>query len=120
MKTNILTIAMIALMMGTVVNTKAEGVDTNRRTGPVIEKTFQASVNLFADDMVKFHVVKPAGEKVRLKVTGENGTVLYTYILKKEKAARIGFDISKLEPGKYNYIVERNKEEVLRKTIEKR
>jgi asparaginyl-tRNA synthetase len=29
-------------------------------------------------------------------------------------------DISKLESGKYNYIVERNKEEVLRKTIEKR
>jgi hypothetical protein len=111
---------MIALMMGTVVNTKADGSDTNRRTSPVIEKTFQASINLFADDVVKFHVVKPAGEKVKLRVTGENGTVLYTYILKKETAARIGFDVSTLAPGKYNYIIEKNKEEVMRKTIEKR
>lgn len=110
---------MIALMMGIVVNVKADETDTNRRTSPVVEKTFQASINLFADNVVKFHVVKPAGEKVKLKVTGEDGTVLYTYILKKENAARIGFDVSTLKSGKYNYIIERNKEEVLRKTIVK-
>ena len=81
MKTRILTIAMIALMMGIVVNTKADGADSIKSTtpSPVIEQSFQASINLFADDVVKFHVVKPEGEKVKLRVTGENGTVLYTY-----------------------------------------
>jgi len=119
MKTKILTIAMIALMMGIVVNTKADDTDTNRRTNPVIEKSFEASINLFSNDIVKFHVIKPAGEKVKLRVTDENGLVIYTYILKKENTARIGFDVSTLSPGKYNYIIERNKQEVLRKTIVK-
>ena len=110
---------MIALMLGIAVNTKANEPDTNRRTGPAIEKTFQASINLFPDEIVKFHVVKPEGEKVKLRVQDENGLTIYTYSLKKENTARIGFDISNLSPGKYNYIIERNKKEVLQKTIVK-
>jgi hypothetical protein len=119
MKTRILTIAMVALMMGIAINLRAEEGDTNSRTAPVVAKTFNASINLFPDDVVKFHVVNPGQEKVKLRITDERGTTLYTYILKKEKAVSIGFDVSKLEAGKYNYTIVKNKKEVLRKTIVK-
>ena len=119
MKTKILTIAMVALMMGMVLNSKAEEGDTNNRTIPEVAKTFKASINLFPDNVVKFHVVNPNQEKIKLRILDERGKGIYTYIMKKPKAARISFDVSNLEAGKYRYTVEKDKKEVMSKVIEK-
>lgn len=120
MKTRILTLTMIALMMGLVMNSRADNTDTNRTTSPVIDKTFQASINLFPGNIVKFHVVKAEQDKVKLRIYDESGIVLYTYLLKKENTARIGFDVSTMKAGKYDYVIVRNKKEVIRKTIIKK
>ncbi len=119
MKTKILSIALIALMLGMVVSSNAADADTNRRKAPYIDASFQADINLFPDNVVKFLVVKPDEDKVKLRVYDDANTLLYTYTLKKQSSARIGFDISPLEAGKYHFVIERNKKEVLRKTITK-
>ncbi len=119
MKTKILAITMIALIMGMVINSNAENADTNNRTEPGLQTDFQACINLYADNIVKFQVVKPEQDKVKLLIYGEDNTLLYAYVMKKHNAARIGFDINSLEPGKYHCVIKRNKKEVLRKTITK-
>ncbi|HSG67209.1 MAG TPA: hypothetical protein VK994_00785 [Bacteroidales bacterium] len=119
MKTKTLTLVLIALMMGITMNTNASD-DTTRVDGPAVNKGFCASIQLHQDNMVKFLVNNPNNDKIKLRILDENGFVLYTYIFKKDNAARIGFDISMLENGKYECVIERNKEEVVRKTIEKK
>ena len=54
-----------------------------------------------------------------MRVYDDDGTLLHTYSIKKHNTARIGFDISNLEAGKYKFVVVRNREEILRKTIVK-
>ena len=116
MKTKILAITLIALIMGLAFSSNAENADTNR-TEPTLQKDFQACINLYPDNIVKFHVVKPEQDKVKMLIYGEDDTLLYAYIMKKHNSARIGFDINSLEPGKYHCVIKRNKKEVLRKTI---
>lgn len=115
MKTKILTITMIALMMGMTINGSAGPEDTLKMIEPTSE--FQASINLFPDNIVQFQIVKPLSEKVKLRVYDESGILIYTYSIRKHKTARIGFDTKLLKPGNYDYVIERNKEEVLRKTF---
>ena len=119
MKTKILTITLITLMMGIALSSKAGNTDTIKGTNPANNTEFQACINLCSNNIVKFHVVKPDQEKVRLRIYDDRGILLYSYLIRKHNTARIGFDISTLEPGKYDYVIERNKEEILRKTIVK-
>ena len=119
MKTKILTITFITLMMGIALNSMAANEDSIKGTNPADETEFQACINQYPHNIVKFHVVNPDQDKVRLRIYTEGGILLYTYSFRKQYAARIGFDISTLEPGKYKYVVERNKKEILRKTIVK-
>ena len=119
MKTKILTITLIALMMGITLTSNAGNNDTIKGTNPANTTEFQACINLYPDNIVKFHVVKPEQDKVKLRVYDGDGTLLHTYSIKKNNTARIGFDISNLEAGKYKFVVVRNKEEILRKTIVK-
>jgi len=120
MKTRILTLVMIALMLGINLNSIAGNDDTVKETKPLENAEFQACINLYPNDIVRFQVIKPEDEKVRLRVYDQEGYLIYTYWLKKYESAKIGFDVSQLKPGKYDYVVERNKKEVLRKRIEKK
>lgn len=120
MKTKILTITLLALMMGISLTSNAGNDDTIQAPNHHINAEFQASINLFPDNIVKFHVVKPEQEKVKLRVYDANGTILYSYCIKKHHIARIGFDINTLEAGNYEFVIVRNKAEILRKTISKR
>jgi hypothetical protein len=117
MKTKILAITLIALIMGLAFSSNAENADTNKRTETTLKTGFQACINLYPDNIVKFQVVKPEQDKVKLLIYGEDNTLLYAYVMKKHNTARIGFDINSLEPGKYHCVIKRNKKEVLRKTI---
>jgi hypothetical protein len=119
MKTKILSLAMIALMIGMVINTYALNEDTTKLAKPSSEMNFQAAINFCTDSHVKFLVENPENDKVKLRIYDDSGIKLYTYSFKKENFARICFDISQLDAGTYECVVERNKEEVLRKTIEK-
>jgi flagellar hook assembly protein FlgD len=116
MKTKILTFALIALMTGMTLNSNASNDDSLKVVNSVSTE-FQACINQFPDNIVRFQLVKPDEDKVKLRVYSEKGRIIYTYSLKKHNKAKISFDVSYLEPGKYDYVVERNKEEVIRKTI---
>jgi hypothetical protein len=120
MKTKILAITLFALILGSAVKVNANDKDTGRILTPSAQTEFQASIQLLANDIVRFNVIKPDDEKVRLRVYSEGGILIYSYILRKNSSAKIGFDTRMLSPGKYQYVVERSKEEVLRKTIEKK
>ena len=119
MKTKTLTLALIALMIGITLSTTAGNDDTTKLVNPAAENEFQACINMCSDNLVKFLVENPEKDKIKLRIYDDSGMKLYTYTFKKENVARICFDLSKLEAGTYECIVERNKEEVLRKTIEK-
>lgn len=119
MKTKILTITLFALMMGISFASTAGNDDTIQSENLYINTEFQASINLFPNNIVKFHVVKPEQDKVKLRVYDANGTLLYSYSIKKHNIARIGFDIKTLEAGEYEFVIVRNKTEILRKTISK-
>lgn len=119
MKTKILALTLIALMTGITLNSKAGNEDTTRINSPANHAEFKACINLYPDNIIKFQVEKPEHDKVKMRVYDENGIKLFTYIMKKENVARIGFNVSMLKPGKYQYVIERNGEEYLRKTIEK-
>jgi len=118
MKAKILTITMIALMMGMTINGSAGPDDSLKVVNPTSE--FQACINQYPDNIVQFHVVKPDNDKVKLRVYDEAGFVIYTYSIRKHNTARIGFDTKLLKPGTYLYVIERNKKEVLRKTFTKK
>jgi hypothetical protein len=122
MKTKTLVIAIFTLILGltVTVNGNTPHKETGSKTTTVEQSEFQASINILADDIVRFNVIMPKEDKVRLSAYSERGILIYSYILRKRNYARIGFDISMLSPGKYEYVIERNKEEVLRKTIEKK
>ena len=120
MKTKVLSLAMIALMIGMVLNTYAGNEDTTKLKKPSSEMNFQATINFCTDSQVKFLVENPENDKVKLRIYDESGIKLYTYSFKKENFAQICFDISMLNAGTYECVVERNNEEVLRKTIEKK
>ena len=120
MKTKILTITLVALIIGSSVQGNTPDKDTGSKSTATEQSNFQASINLLADNVVRFNIIKTDEDKVRLSVYSEGGIHLYSYILKKDNSARIGFDTRRLSPGKYQYVVVRNKKEVLRKTIEKK
>ena len=119
MKTKILTITLIALMMGITLKSNAGSNDTVKGAYVSANSEFQACINLYPDNIVKFHVVKPDQDKVKLCVYDDAGFLLYSYSIRKHNKARIGFDISTLETGKYDFVILRNKQEILRKTINK-
>ena len=119
MKTKILTLALLALMMGLSLNTTAGNEDTTRVNGPAVSKEFCACIHLYPDNIVKFLVENPDNDKVKLRIYNERGLLLYTYSFKKESIVRISFDISGLSNGKYDCVIERNREEFARKTIVK-
>ncbi len=117
MKTKILSLSLLVIMMSFAMNSNAENSDTIKKTEAVSHNEFQASINLFPNNIVQFQIEKPANDKVTLSVYDDAGIKLYSYILKKDNVARIGFDMSMLEAGKYEYVIKRNKAEVLRKSI---
>jgi len=117
MKTKILSLSLLVIMMSFAMNSNAENSDTIKKTEAVSQNEFQASINLFPNNIVQFQIEKPANDKVTLSVYDDAGIKLYSYILKKDNVARIGFDMSMLEAGKYEYVIKRNKAEVLRKSI---
>jgi transposase len=120
MKTKILALTLISFIVGLSVRGNTPIKETGGNSTSTEQSKFQASINLLADDVVRFNVIKPDKDKVRLSVYTKGGIHLYSYILKKDNSARIGFDTQELSPGEYQYVVVRNKEEVLRKTIEKK
>lgn len=120
MKAKVLTITLIALMLGISVSANNVKKDTTRMLTPSEQPEFQACINLFPDNILQFSVEKPDNEKVKLRVYTDGGTLIYTYIVKKQNCVRISFDTSQLKPGMYHYVIERNKKEVLRKSIEKK
>jgi len=120
MKTQILALAMTALMMGITFNSSAANEDTTRLANAAANKELNACINLCQDNIVKFLIENPGQDKLKLRIYDENGQVLYTYILKKENVARIGFDISGLDAGNYDCVIEKNKKEMMRKTIVKK
>lgn len=119
MKAKILTIALISLIMGLSLNSVAGNDDTIKANSVKNNSGFKASVNLYPDDLVKFCVEKPEQDKVKVRIYAEGNILLYTYLMKKHNSARVGFDLSTLEDGEYEFVIERNRKEVLRKTIEK-
>lgn len=119
MKTKILTLTLIALMIGITINSQAGKDDTLKVKNPIKKTEFQACINLYPDNIVQFQVVKPDKDRVRLRVYDDEGTLVYTYHLKKHNSAKIGFDTRFLAAGKYEYVVERNNKEVLKKTFYK-
>ena len=122
MKTKVITITMIALMMGFALNTNAgNDKDTLAVAKPVLKTDCQACIQLLSNDIVQFNIEKVDQAKVKLRVYTEGGSLIYSYtVSKKQNAARIGFDTKNLEPGNYVYIVVKDKEEVARKTIAKK
>lgn len=120
MKAKILTVTMIALMLGISLRGNNLNEDTTRMITPSGQTEFQACINMYPDNILQFQVEKADNDKVKLRVYTERGTLIYTYNVKKHNCVRIGFDTSQLKPGMYHYVIEKNKKEVLRKSIEKK
>jgi hypothetical protein len=113
MKTTIVTAAMMILMTAA---TASASIDTiNSFKSP--EQTFKVLVNAPESNMIKFTLVKPAEEKVLLKIYGEKNNKLFQRVIKSENGLEVNCDMSDFGSGTYTCVVERNGKEVMRKAI---
>lgn len=118
MKTKVLTLALIGLLLG--LNVQAQGNEVKTGKKEVAEATaFKACINKYRNDVVEFRIDKPDADVVWFLIKDEAGTTLYKRKVKKHNTVEMDFDISKVPSGKYQYIIERNGEEYLKKTIDK-
>ena len=118
MKTKVLTLALIGLLLG--LNVKAQGNETKKEKAATERTTtFEASINKYRNDVVEFRIDKPDADVVWFLIKDEAGKTLYQRKVKRHNTVEMDFDISKVQAGKYEYIIERNGEEYLKKTIDK-
>jgi len=118
MKTRLLALALTGLLIG--FTTQAQE-DTKLADGNSIENTenFRACINQYPDDIVEFRVEKSDNDVVWFLIEDEDGLLMYKRKIRKHNLAEVDCDISLLPDGKYNYIIERNGEEYLTKTMVK-
>ncbi len=118
MKTKVLTLALIGLLVG--LNVKAQGSETKKGKNETEKATtFEACINKYRNDVVEFRVGKTDADVVWFLIKDEAGKTLYKRKVKKHNTIEMDFDVSKVPSGKYEYIIERNGEEYLKKTIDK-
>jgi hypothetical protein len=113
MKTVILTAALMILMTAASVCAPTDSVNTYKAG----EQNFKVWVNQPAGDIIKFRVIKPAKEKVVLKIYGEKNNKIYQRTIKNDTGLEVNCDMSEFANGTYTCVVERNGREVVRKPI---
>jgi hypothetical protein len=117
MKTRILTLTAVALLATLTMRAGSDGVDTVTAGEAASAEQFDATINLYPDDVVEFRVDKPANDIVWLKVLDEKGLIMFAKRIKKASLLEVDVKTGKLPEGTYDYIVVRNGKEVLRKSI---
>lgn len=113
MKTAILTAAMMILMTAASICAPADSANTVN----LQDQYFKVWVNQPSGDIIKFRVIKPAEEKVVIKIYGEKNNKIYQRTIKKDKGLELTCDMSDFASGNYTCVVERNGREVVRKPI---
>lgn len=113
MKTAILTAAMMILMTAATFSAPADSINASESEG----QYFKVWVNQPAGDIIKFRVIKPAKEKVVLKIYGEKNNKIYQRTIKNDTGLEVSCDMSEFSNGTYTCVVERNGKEVARKAI---
>jgi hypothetical protein len=118
MRTKILTLAVIGLLLGLSVTAQKEetnNVNVNCDTA----SDFRACINKHHNNIVEFRLVKSDDDIVWIMIKDEDGETLYQRRIKKHNTVELDFDLRNVPTGKYEYIIERNGDEYLKKTIEK-
>jgi hypothetical protein len=113
MKTAIVTAAMMILMTAATARASVDTINSFKSD----EQLFKVWVNQPSGDIIKFRVIKPTEEKVVLKIYGEKNNKIYQRNVKAEKGIEINCDMSDFRAGTYTCVVERNGQEVVRKSI---
>lgn len=113
MKTTIFTAALMILMTAASFCAPVDTVISNNS----MDQNFKVWVNQPSGDIIKFRVIKPAEEKVVLKIYAEKNNKIYQRNIKNDKGLEINCDLSDFGKGTYTCVVERNGKEVVRKPI---
>ncbi len=117
MKTKILTLVIVCLLAG--INTRANEKDSTKSTEFCEQEGFQACINKYPADIVEFRVQKADEDIVWVKILDEKGSTLYKKRYKRHNAIELDCNINELPTGNYDYVVIRNGDVVLKKTIRK-
>ena len=117
MKTKILTLMIVFLLAG--INTQADEKDSTKSTKFCEQEGFRACINKYPADIIEFRVQKTDEDVVWVKILDEKGSTLYKKRYKRHNAIELDCNIKKLPAGSYNYVVMRNGDVVLKKTIRK-
>lgn len=118
MKTRILTLALIGLLLGLNVTAQKNEPKTEQ-PGCDTAADFRACINEYHNNIVEFRVVKSDDDVVWVMVRDEDGETVYQRRIKRHNTVELDIDLRYVPAGKYEYIIERNGEEYLKKTIEK-
>ena len=117
MKTRIITTValVIALSLNVLADGEKEAVPVSSTKVEVNDCKF--CINEYHNNIVEFRMMKNDGEKVTLKVYADEGEKIYHRNFKKHNSLELDCDLSRLEDGKYTFVVEKDKKEILRKEI---
>jgi len=117
MKTKILTLTVISLMLGFTMQAAKDGKDSAEVNNKQSQKTFQACINEYHDNIIEFRVDKATEDIVRIFIYNEQGERVYHRKLKRKNLVAIDCDVNNLPQGTYDFVVERNGVEYLKKSI---
>lgn len=109
---------MISLLVGMNVSAQANGTLANTLESDK-SVDFRACINQYPDNVVQFRVEKGEKDIVWFVIKDNKGLIIYQKRVKKHTSVEVDCDVSHIPAGKYEYIIERNGEEYLSKTIEK-
>lgn len=119
MKTRIITtvILVLALSFNVLADGKKESALVS--TSNVTVKDCQFCINEYRNNIIEFRMVKENDEKVTLKIYNEKGVRLYQKNFRRAAGFELDCDLSNLSDGAYTFVVEKDKEEILRKVFQK-
>lgn len=86
----------------------------------VVETSYQMLLTQPENNLVVFTLYKEQGDLFKVKVYDVRGNRLFTKRIKRNNKSKTSFDLSELPIGSYFVKVERNKEELYSRQIDKK
>lgn len=119
MKTRIITTAVLVIALSISVFADGKKETALVSTSNVSVKECQFCINEYRDNIIEFRMVKANTEKITLKVYSDKGVKIYYRNFKKANGLELDCDLSNLRDGDYTFVIEKNKEEILKKVFTK-
>ena len=118
MKTRIITTAVLVLALSVSVLADGKKETAPASTTNVSVKECQFCINEYRDNIIEFRIVNANNAKITLKVY-DKGVKICHRNFKKVNGLELDCDLSTLRDGNYTFVIEKNKEEILKKVFTK-